>query len=193
MTDGYFKILVIGASLGGGQALEVILSGLPKDFKLPVVIAQHRHKETGSDLHRFLQQSSALKLTDAEDKEAILPGHVYFAPADYHLLVELGNFALSTDSPLDYARPSIDMLFESAADAYGNTVIGIILTGASRDGAQGLAKIKARGGVALVQDPATAERETMPAAALAAVPQATVLPLKEIAPFLLSLCQPQQR
>ena len=143
-----FKLIVIGTSWGGLRALKVLLSGLPKQFSVPIAIVQHRHKDSDNTLTLFLRRHSALPVEEAEDKAAIVPGQVYLAPADYHLLVEGGDavtqpyFALSTEAPVLYARPSIDVLFESAADAYAEGVVGVILTGASQDGARGLAKIK---------------------------------------------------
>ena len=125
---------------------------------------------------------------DVEDKSPIEPRHVYLAPSDYHLLVEPGSFALSVDERVQHARPSIDVLFESAADAYGERVIGVILTGANEDGAAGLARIKRRGGAAIVQDPGSAERRAMPDAAIAATVADAILPLEEIGRFLCSLC-----
>ena len=183
-----FELVVVGTSLGGLHALEVLLSGLPKSFPLSLAVVQHRHKDSDNTLSIFLQRHSALPLKEAEDKEMIVPGWVYLAPANYHLMVEASSFALSTDAPVLYARPSIDVLFESAADAYAERVIGVILTGASRDGAQGLAKIKARGGLAVVQEPATAESHTMPEAAIAAVAVNSILLLKDVAPFLVKMC-----
>jgi two-component system chemotaxis response regulator CheB len=144
-------------------------------------------------LRAVLQRASALSVIEVEDKQPILGGGVYLAPADYHLLVECESFALSTDEPVLYARPSIDVLFESAADAYGAGVIGIILTGASADGARGLAAIKGQGGLAVVQDPASAECNIMPAAALGAVAADFVVPLLEIAPVLVKLSHVLQR
>lgn len=183
-----FELVVVGTSLGGLHALEVLLCGLPKSFPVPVAVVQHRHKDSENTLSAFLQQYSPLPLKEPEDKEVIVPGRVYLAPADYHLLVEAGSFALSTEAPASYARPSIDVLFESAADAYAERVIGVILTGANHDGAQGLAKIKACGGWAMVQEPATAFSPTMPKAAIAAVTADWILPLEDIAPFLVKLC-----
>lgn len=182
-----FELIVVGTSLGGLRALEILLSGLPKSFPVSIAIVQHRHKTSDNTLKTLLQQYSALTLKEPEDKEVVVPGRVYLAPADYHLLVETGSFALSTEAPVSYARPSIDVLFESAADAYAQRVIGVILTGANQDGAQGLAKIKACGGLTVVQEPATAESRTMPEAALASVAVDWVLPLEDIASFLLNL------
>lgn len=178
-----FELVVIGASLGGLQALETLLAGLPQAFPLPVVVVQHRHKDS-NDLVALLQRYSLLPVSEVEDKEEIRPGQVYLAPADYHLLIEAGHFALSLEASVGYARPSIDVLFESAAEAYAERVIGVILTGASQDGAQGLAKIKASGGLTVVQSPATAEGQVMPAAAIAATQVDQILPLSEIALFL---------
>jgi two-component system, chemotaxis family, protein-glutamate methylesterase/glutaminase len=122
-----FEIVVIGTSLGGLQALEVILSSLPKSFPLPIAIAQHRHKSSDGELVHFLQQHSLLPILEVEDKQAIVGGNVYLAPPDYHLLVEPGHFSLSTEAPISYARPSIDVLFETGADVYREGVIGVIL------------------------------------------------------------------
>jgi two-component system chemotaxis response regulator CheB len=190
-----FKLVVVGTSLGGLRALQVILPSLPTSFPVPVAIVQHRHKTSNETLSALLQEYSHLIVKEAEDKEEIVAGRVYLAPADYHLLVEgRGDsaerpyFALSTEATVTYARPSIDVLFESAADAYGEKVLGVILTGANHDGVQGLAKIKARGGKTVVQQPTTAESRVMPAAAIAAGIADRILPLGEIAPFLVKVC-----
>jgi len=182
-----FELVVVGTSLGGLEALHVLLTALPKNFPASMAVVQHRHKSAENTLSFFLQQHSALPLKEPEDKEVIVPGYVYLAPADYHLLVEPGSFALSTEAPVEYARPSIDVLFESAADAYTKRVIGVILTGSNQDGAQGLAKIKARGGFAVVQEPATAFSRSMPEAAIAATRVDWILPLSEIGPFVVNL------
>ncbi len=193
----YFELVVIGASLGGLNALAILLRGLPENFPVPVAIAQHRRSNSEDGLSKLLHHYSNLHVKEAEDKEEILPGTVYLAPADYHLLVEGGDgsivrpyFALSTEANVTYTRPSIDVLFESAADAYAEKVIGVLLTGANHDGTRGLAKIKARGGKAVVQDPATAECPIMPAAAIAAMIVDKILPLKDISSFLAKICFP---
>jgi two-component system chemotaxis response regulator CheB len=188
-----FGIVVIGTSLGGLSALKVLLAELPQGFPLPIAIVQHRHKDSKNTMTAFLQQQSAMPLREVEDKEEIEPGYVYFAPADYHLLIEPGYFTLSTDEPVCFARPSIDVLFESAADVYQEKTIGVILTGANQDGAKGLAAIKARGGFVIVQDPATAEGNMMPASALAITAVDKILPLSEIAAQLVSLSAPARR
>lgn len=181
-------LVVIGLSTGGLHALSVLLASLPEDFPLPVVVVQHREK--GSDEDRLtwvLRQHGHLAVKEPEDKEVIRAGNVYLAPPDYHLLIEGDHFALSTEAPLWYARPSVDILFESAANAYGKNVIGIVLTGANEDGAQGLATIRKRGGLAIVQDPKTAESPKMPEAAIAATKVDQILPLEEIGPFLVNI------
>lgn len=189
-----FEMIVIGTSLGGLDALKVLLPGLPKRLPASVTVVQHRHKSSDRMLIEVLQQYSPMLIREAEDKEVVVPGRIYLAPADYHLLFEAGNsqghipsFALSTEAPVSYARPSIDVLFESAADVYAEKIIGVILTGASHDGANGLAKIKANGGLAIVQEPATAESRIMPEAAIASVGVDWILSLSDIAPFVVKL------
>jgi two-component system, chemotaxis family, protein-glutamate methylesterase/glutaminase len=177
-------IVVIGCSLGGFAALGVILRALPRDYPLPVVIVQHRGVDAVDLLAPALQDVTPLPVREAEDKEPIVPGCVYVAPSDYHLLVDVGRFALSTDRKINMARPSIDMLFESAADAYLERVVAVVLTGASRDGAAGAARVKSKGGMVVVQDPTTAEARIMPDAAMRACPVDRVLPLDAIASFL---------
>ena len=183
-----YAIIVVGTSLGGLHALKVVLGGLPPAFALPVVVVQHRRYDADETLAQLLQRQSAVPVSEAEDKQPIEPGHVYLAPASYHVLVERTEvgpcLALSTEGPVSYARPSIDVLFESAADAYGERAIGVILTGTNQDGAAGLAAITTCGGLGIVQDPATAEAPAMPVAAIAATPIKHILPLPAIAPFL---------
>ena len=184
-----YDLVCIGASWGGLEAIGRVLAELPDDLDLPIVAAQHRHPDSlEGTLAQLLRRQSARPVVDVEDKMPIEPRHVYLAPKDYHLLVERGSFALSVDERVQYARPSIDVLFESAADAYGPGVIGIILTGANEDGAAGLARIKQRGGVAIVQDPVGASRRAMPDAAIAATIADAVLPLEEIGKFVYGLC-----
>ena len=184
-----YAIVVIGASLGGLRAMQQILSALPSQFPLPIALVQHREPGSDDTLEGLLQTASALPVVEILDKQIILPGRVYVAPADYHTLVEDGHFALSTDEPVNHSRPSIDVLFESVADAYGERVIGVVLTGANDDGARGLALIKARGGLAVVQDPGTAEASAMPKAALKAVAGAPAMPVEGIGRFLVKMCQ----
>jgi two-component system chemotaxis response regulator CheB len=182
------KLVVMGTSLGGLSALTVVLSGLPKEFATPIVIVQHRGKAADDALANILGAQTRLAVSEPNDKETIETGHVYIAPADYHLLVEAGRLALSTEAPINYARPSIDATFESAAETYGRSLIGVVLTGSNDDGARGSARIKQRGGVVLVQDANTAESRAMPAAAAAAAKVDRVVPLSEIPSVLASLC-----
>jgi two-component system, chemotaxis family, protein-glutamate methylesterase/glutaminase len=179
-----YSLLTIGCSWGGLQAMNTIFESLPDDIDIPIVIAQHRMAQSADGLTLALQKRTALPISDANDKDPIEKGHIYFAPPDYHLLVEPGSFALSTDEVVQFARPSIDVLFESAADSYADKLIAVILTGANEDGAAGLARVKSRGGLTIVQDPSTAVRPEMPQAAIAAARPQRVLPLDAIGPFL---------
>jgi len=182
-----YEIAVVGTSWGGLSALRELIAGLPAAFALPLVVVQHRHKQSDHLLTTLLQDRTPLCVAEVEDKAPIAPGNIYVAPADYHLLIERGYFSLSTDDPVRFSRPSIDVTFQSAADTYGNRAIGIVLTGANADGANGLKRIFDRGGLAFVQAPATAESPTMPAAALKSVPGARVLTIAEIARELCAL------
>jgi len=182
------ELIVIGASWGGLGALEIVLGALPEDFSTPIAVAQHRAIDSGSGaLSEMLSRRVAREVREAGDKERIQAGHVYVAPPDYHLLVEPDGFALSTEGMVHYARPSIDVLFDSAADVYAERLAGVILTGANDDGAYGLMRVRRRGGVTIAQDPATAERHEMPAAAIATGAVQHVVPLDEIALLLVSL------
>lgn len=182
-----YSIVVVGTSWGGLHALRELVGQLPASFSMPTVLVQHRHRESDHLLSTLLQERTGLHVTEVEDKAPIEPGTLFVAPADYHLLVDRGFFTLSTDPPVRYSRPSIDVTFYSAADAYGSAAIGIILTGANSDGSRGLRRIFDRGGRAFVQDPRTAESPTMPSAAIRCVPEASVLPIAEIARSLASL------
>ena len=184
-----YELVVVGCSWGGLGALGRLLDHLPDAVDLPIVVAQHRGPDSlRGALEAILQRGRGRPVVEVDDKDAIAPGRIYLAPPDYHLLVEPGSFALSVDERVRHARPSIDVLFESAADAYGERVIGVVLTGANADGAAGLARIAERAGAAIVQDPETAEAREMPAAALGAVPAATVLALEAIGPHVAELC-----
>jgi two-component system chemotaxis response regulator CheB len=180
-------LVAIGASWGGLHAIGTVLATVPRDLRAAIVVAQHRG-DAGELLAPLLDKVSRLPVRDADDKDPLTLGHVLVAPARYHLLVEDDTVALSTDEPVAFSRPSIDVLFETAANARGDRVIGVVLTGANADGAAGLAGIRRRGGTAIVQDPETAERPEMPRAALAACPDAHVRRLEEIGPELGRLC-----
>ncbi|MGH7619327.1 MAG: chemotaxis protein CheB [Gemmatimonadaceae bacterium] len=188
-----YDIVVVGTSWGGLSALRELIAGLPRDFALPLVVVQHRHKHSGHLLPALLQDSTPLRVCEAEDKAPITGGAVHVAPADYHLLVEEGFFSLTMDEPVAFSRPSIDVTFTSAADVYGDRAIGVVLTGANADGSRGLRRIADRGGLALVQLPRTAESPAMPAAALRVVPEARALTLHELSDTLASLGAPAIR
>lgn len=182
-----FAIGVVGASWGGLAALSELVRSLPRDFPLPLAIVQHRSKQADDLLAQLLQDVTPLRVVDVEDKEPIQPGTVYIAPANYHMLVDDGYFSLTTDPLVRFSRPSIDVTFVSAGDAYPGATLGVILTGANDDGSRGLRHIVNRGGKAIIQDPETAESKAMPKAALEAVPEAEVVGLKKIGPRLVTL------
>lgn len=188
-TQSDFRIVVIGASLGGTKALSCLLSALPGHFPLPLAIVLHRAVDGDATLRQLLQGHSTLPVHEAEDKMPPAAGHAYLAPANYHLLVGKTEFSLSTEAPVAFARPSIDVLFESASAAFGSKTLGVLLTGASADGAWGAAKIRERGGTVLVQDPETAECPVMPRAAIAADAADSILPLEAIPGTLAGLSQ----
>ncbi|MDQ3081605.1 MAG: chemotaxis protein CheB [Gemmatimonadota bacterium] len=180
-------IAVVGASWGGLAAISQLLAALPAGFAIPLAVVQHRSRHADNLLAALLQDITALRVVDVEDKEPLEPGSVYIAPANYHMLVENGHLSLSTDPQVRFSRPSIDVTFISAADTYQSKTLGIVLTGANDDGARGLEHIVKLGGRAIVQDPATAESPTMPSAARNAVPEAEVLDLSEIPARLIAL------
>ena len=179
------EAIVIGASAGALEALSSLLPGLPADYRLPILVVVHLPPDKTSLLAELLRVRCAIRVREAEDKEPIEPGVAYFAPPDYHLLVEQDKrLSLSDDEPVLFSRPSIDVLFESAADAYGDGLIGVVLTGANSDGANGLKAVVEAGGVAVVQSPGSAYAVAMPEAAIAACLEARVLPVNEIAAYL---------
>ena len=179
------EAVVIGASAGALEALSKLLPGLAADYRLPILIVVHLPPDRTSMFAELMRARCAIQVREAEDKEPIEPGVIYFAPPDYHLLVEQDrSLSLSGEEPVLFSRPSIDVLFESAADAYGDGLIGVVLTGANSDGADGLKAVIEAGGAAIVQNPKSAYAAAMPEAAIAACPEARVLPLKEIAEYL---------
>jgi two-component system chemotaxis response regulator CheB len=183
------ELVMLGGSWGGAAAAGRVLTGLGPDFGAPVVAVFHR--QVGSDedaLSRSLARHSPLPVCDADDKDDLVAGRVLVAPAGYHLLVEPGSVALSTEAAVHYSRPSIDVAFDTAARAYGRRVAGVVLTGANADGAFGLARIKQAGGRAIVQDPETAVRREMPDAAIAATHVDAVAAPEEIGPLLQEMC-----
>lgn len=182
------EAVVIGASAGGLEGLSVLLPALPATLRVPVFIVIHLSRGHRSLLCEIFAAKCALRVSEAEDKAPVGPGCVYFAPPDYHLLLDEGpSMALSVDEPVHFSRPSIDVLFESAADLYRQQLLGIILTGASRDGADGLAAVRKAGGITVVQQPDGSYESHMAAAALKLGPVDYVLPLEGIADLIRSL------
>lgn len=188
-----YRAVVGGVSAGGLDALKCLLQAIGQDFTPALVIVQHLHPQQGDFLAEHLNNTCGLPVKEAAEKEAIKGGVVYLAPANYHLLIEADKtFSLSTDEKVNYSRPSIDVLFETAADTYGAELIGVILTGASRDGAAGLRRIKEKGGTTIVQDPETAEYPAMPLAALDEIRADYVLSIDRIGRLLGELGKPGQ-
>ena len=191
MARRMHEVIVMGLSAGGMQALKIVIPALPQSFPLPIAIVQHTASQPESFLAEYLDGISAITVKEAEDKEPIQRGVVYLAPAGYHLLVDPDRcFSLSVDLPVNYSCPSIDVLFESAADAFADSLIGVVLTGANGDGSRGLKAIKDRGGTAIVQNPATAEVPYMPQAAIDATPVDYIVDVEKLVPLLLQLSKP---
>jgi two-component system chemotaxis response regulator CheB len=187
------ELVIIGASWGGLHAVGAILSELPEDFPAPLLVVQHRAEDADDILAGLLDRRGPLSVLDAEDKAELVPGCVRVAPPGYHVLVERGHLALSTEGSVQFSRPSIDVALESAARSYGAGLVGVVLTGANDDGARGLTEVRRHGGMAIVQDPASAERRTMPDAAIAAADPQLVSGLEDIAPLLVQLATERAR
>jgi two-component system chemotaxis response regulator CheB len=181
------SVIGIGTSWGGLAALTKLLGGLPADFSIPIVVVQHRSPDSDQLLSHLLQDATDLRVCEIEDKDALEPGRAHLAPANYHVLIEDGYVSLTIEEPVRFSRPSIDVMLTSAADTYGSSAIGVVLTGANEDGARGLAHVVKRGGRALVQNPKTAEIPIMPEAAIRAVPTAEVLSLDKMVSRLIKL------
>ena len=180
-----YDAVVIGVSTGGLHALERLFARLEARFRLPVIVVQHQHPHSNNFLVTYLNAHCRIPVQEALDKEPIRDGIVYIAPPNYHLLVEMDRtLSLASTEKVNYARPSIDELFFTAAEAYRSQVIGVILSGANADGSQGLRMIKTVGGLAIVQDPSTAEAPSMPEAALRATDVDYMLPIEEIGALL---------
>lgn len=183
------ELVAVGASWGGLRAVGDLLAGLPADFGPAVVVAQHRSPDSSPGaLQEALGRRTELAVCEPSDKDPIEAGCVYVAAPDYHLMVESGHFELSVDPPVTFSRPSIDVLFDSVADSYGERAVGVLLTGASADGAEGLARMRRAGALTLVQDPDDAERSEMPAAAVRAGAAEHVRPLAELPGLLIDAC-----
>ncbi|MBV1873481.1 MAG: chemotaxis protein CheB [Gammaproteobacteria bacterium] len=188
MNEDFVRVVIIGTSWGGLDALDRLLSKLPVNFLMPILIVQHRHRLSDNHLNIFLDKRCALHVKEAQDKEKIIPATVYIAPANYHLLVERDfSLSLSAEAPINYSRPSIDLLFETAAEAFHEKTIGIVLTGANSDGAQGMKLIKEYGGFTMVQLPETAEAPAMPKAVIELVDVDFIATIDDIAQSLIEL------
>ena len=186
------EAVVIGASAGGFEALLAILKDLPATYPMPLVAVLHLPDNHESKLAELFGYRLALQVREARDKESLAPGVLYFAPSGYHLSIENDrSFSLSCEDRVCYARPSIDVLFDSASDAYGKSLAGVLLTGANYDGAAGLAGMKVAGGLTIVQHPGSAEVATMPEAALRRMTPDLILPLAEIHSLLRRLGEPK--
>jgi two-component system chemotaxis response regulator CheB len=183
---------VIGVSTGGVAALKQLLPALPADFPIPILVVSHLTPTSDDGLAVLLNSFSSIRVKEADEEEALSPGTVYLAPANYHLLVERkGCLSLSIDPPVNFARPSVDVLFESAAEIFGPALIGVVLTGAGSDGSKGLLTIRQRGGITVVQDPADAEMDSMPKQALALLSPDYLIPLQELPGLLIKLAASQ--
>ena len=177
----YYEAIVIGTSSGGINALKFLFSALPIDFSIPIIIVQHISPRSDNQWIKLLNINSKLYLKEADEKEKIEHGKVYIAPPNYHLMIERNKtFSLTIDERVNYSRPSIDVLFESAAEAYKNKLIGVILTGSNNDGTNGIKRIQECGGLIIAQDPETAESSYMPASAIAAMKPDYILSLEDI-------------
>jgi len=186
------KAVVIGVSTGGVAALKQLLPALPADFPIPILVVSHLTPTSDDGLAVLLNSFSSIRVKEADEEEALSPGTVYLAPANYHLLVERkGCLSLSIDPPVNFARPSVDVLFESAAEIFGPALIGVVLTGAGSDGSKGLLTIRQRGGITVVQDPADAEMDSMPKQALALLSPDYLIPLQELPGLLIKLAASQ--
>lgn len=183
-----YEAIVIGVSSGGMNAMKIMFSLLPKDFGTPIIIVQHMSAHSDGEWIKLFNGKSYLNIKEADEKEKIEKRNVYIAPPNYHLLIERDKtFSFTIDERVNFARPSIDVLFESAAEAYKNKLIGIILTGSNNDGTEGIKRIQECGGLTIVQDPETAESAHMPRSAIAAIQPDYILSLKEIIKLLIKL------
>jgi two-component system chemotaxis response regulator CheB len=188
-----FDLVALGASAGGIKALEVILSGMPADFPIPILIVQHLGPGHRSLMAEILQRCSKLRVTEAVNDEAIRPSVVYIAPPNKHMLVDDGKISLTSTAFVNFSRPSIDLLFESVAATYADRSIGVILSGTGRDGAMGIKAIKEKGGTTIAQDMRTSRHWGMPQAAIATGMVDLVLPIEEITPAIIALIMKEVR
>lgn len=183
----YQKLVIIGASAGGINAVRQVVSRLPQNFPAPIVVIQHMNSFMNMFFIDFLNSHSSLKVKEANHMELLLPGRVYYAPPNYHVLLEEGRILLNADQKVNYSRPSIDVFFESAAFEEKENLIGVVLSGANQDGSYGLSLIKACGGTCIIQDPESAESSEMPRSAQKKIEPEKVFPLDDIAEELVRL------
>lgn len=182
------EAIVIGVSSGGMNVMKIMFPLLPSDFRIPIIIVQHIGARSDNQWIKLLNEKCNLNIREADEKEEIKAGNVYIAPSNYHLMIEKNKtFSLSIDERVNFARPSIDVLFESAAEAYKDSLIGVVLTGSNHDGARGLKKIQEYGGLAIIQDPETAESSSMPESAMALITADYILPLEKIIELLIKI------
>lgn len=180
-----YEAIVIGASAGGLKALKTIVQNLPAAFQTPMLVVQHLSPHSDSFMARYLNQITHMQVKEADEKEPVREGHIYIAPPNFHLLVEEDrSFSLTVDEKVNYARPSIDVLFETASIAWKDRLIGLILTGANNDGSKGMQSIKARGGLTIAQSPQSADSPEMPSAAIECGCIDHILDLSDLAGFL---------
>jgi len=183
-----YEAIVIGVSSGGLKAMKVMFSLLPSNFKMPIIIVQHIGSRSENIWIQLLNDKSQLEIKEADEKEQIENGKAYVAPPNYHLMIEMDKtFSLSIDERVNFARPSIDVLFESAAEVYQDKLIGIVLTGSNNDGTKGIKRIKECGGLTIIQHPDTAESSYMPSSAIAAIRPDYILPLEDIVQLLIEI------
>jgi len=183
-----YEVIVIGCSMGGFSALETLLKELPAEFPLPIITVQHISSDSDNYLVKYLNEKCDIIVKEVEEKENLQPGTVYFPPPDFHVLIEEDKtFTLSVEDKVNFSRPSIDVLFETAAFCCKEKTIGIILTGGNGDGTEGLKLIKSKGGLTIVQDPNEAEVDIMPKIAISNVNPDYILKLKEISGLLINL------
>jgi len=183
-----YEAIVIGVSSGGLNAMKILFSLLPADFSMPIIVVQHVGARSENVWIQLLNNHCKVEIKEADEKEKIEKGKIYVAPPNYHLLIEKNKtFSLTVDERVNYARPSIDVLFETASEAYQTHLIGVVLTGANNDGSNGIKCIKERGGLTIVQQPDTAESSYMPASAIATSKPDYILPLEEIIKLLIEI------
>jgi two-component system chemotaxis response regulator CheB len=188
MINRKFEAIAIGGSWGGMEAVGKILSGLPESFSIPIIVILHRLKNVESELPRLIAKKTKLKVKEIDEKEEMKAGYVYIAPANYHVLVEMDKtFSLCVSELVHYSRPSLDVFFQSAAYVFKRSLIGVVLTGANRDGSEGMLEIQQHGGLTIVQDPAEAEVDTMPKATIKLIKADYILPLEGIKELLINI------